>query len=505
MVKITEISFLPTEPGCYLFRNTKGECLYVGKAKNLKKRVSSYFQKKDLDPKTQSLVSHIADIDIFTTNSEVEALLLENNLIKKYYPHYNIDLKDSHRYAYILLHKGELPWIEVARTREAEGEYYGPFVSGALRNIVIEVLRRNFRIFTRKPSPRLRKATDKETYLQRIAQARKILRGDVDDLIKELEEKMRISSQKTFYEHALNVRNQIEALYTLTEKQRIEMTRAVDAHIINYMIVSDEVYLLIFSIRKGVLEEKQEYSFEYYEGVLDDFLVQYYDQAPIPQEIILPAPVDESLADYLKKKSGRTVSLIVPQKGDKKDLLDLVAQNVTTTFFAGSERVKALQEILHLTKLPRYIECFDISHLSGTNVVASMVAFTNGLPDKSNYRKFKIRQDIQNDDYLSMKEAVRRRYSGSLKKSMKNPDLIVIDGGLGQLNAGIAVLEELKLKIPIIALAKKFEEIYVPGEESPRRVDHKNKGLQLLQAIRDEAHRFAISYQKLLRHKGLSR
>ncbi len=499
MVEINEINFLPTDPGCYLFRDKDGNIIYVGKANNIRKRVSSYFQKKELDPKTSQLVKNISDIDVITTSTEVEALILENSLIKKHYPKYNLDLKDSHRYAYIRIHNEEIPWIEVVRYREAKGEYYGPFVSGAVRKLITDVISRNFRVFMRRPSPRLKKSIQKDVYLERIKQARQILKGDVDRLIKELEKKMDIASKKTYYEYSLSLRNQINALKTLKEKQLIEMTKSVDANIINYLKVGDSVYLLIFSMRKGILEGKQEFTFDYYEDFLEDFLLQYYDSAPIPQEIILPESIDESLTDYLTEKAGRKVSIVIPQKGDKKELLEFVLQNVSATFFSGSERMNELKKLLSLNKLPLIIECFDISHLTGTNTVASMVRFKDGLPDKSSYRKFRIRLASGGDDYLAMKEVVRRRYSGMLKSSMKNPDLIVIDGGLGQLNAAKEILDELKLKIPLISLAKRLEEIYIPGSDEPLRISMKNKGLQLLIAIRDEAHRFAITYQRSLR------
>ncbi len=497
MVKPSEISFLPESPGCYLFKNKENEIIYVGKAKNLKKRVSSYFQKRDLDPKTAVLVSQIKDIDLFVTKSEVEALLLENSLIKKYYPHFNLDLKDSRRYAYLLLHPDALPWIEVVRSREEKGIYYGPFVSGVMRTLVLEVITRNFRILTKKPSPRLKKIIDPISYSQRVTQAKKILEGKVDDLIKELEAKMKDSSSKTFYEYALTLRNQISALKSLKEKQRIEMHRSVDAHILNYKVINNEVFLLLFSIRKGVLEEKQAYTFTFYENFLNEFLVQYYDVAPIPAEVVVPHEVDPALEEYLTQKGRRKVSFIIPQKGEKKELLDLVSENINSTFFAGSESVLALQKLLNLEKIPRVIECFDISHLSGTNTVASMVCFKNGLPAKSFYRKFKIKAKANSDDYLAMKEVIQRRYFGSLSKSLDFPDLIVIDGGLGQLNAALSVLK----KGTVISLAKRFEEVYVPGKEEPLRADKKNKGLQLLQAIRDEAHRFAITFQRSLRNK----
>ncbi|MEN9625939.1 MAG: hypothetical protein RL557_267 [archaeon] len=503
MAHLSDIAFLATAPGCYLFRDKAGNVIYIGKAKNIRKRVSQYFQKKDHDPKTKVLVSQIDTIDYIVTTTEVEALLLENNLIKKYYPKYNLDLKDSRRYAYILLHNDEIPWIEVARTREEKGEYYGPFVSGAIRKIILDVITRNFRILTRKPSPRLKKLINTKEYSERMQQAKKILKGDAEELIAELQKKMKSSSEKTYYEHALTIRNQIEALQQLTEKQRMEMTRKVDAHIINYSVAGDQMYLLLFSIRNGVLEEKQAYNFPYYEECFEDFLLQYYDTAPVPQEVIVPHAVDSALEEYLAMKGKRKVSIMVPTKGDKKELLDLVAYNITTTFFTGSNHSKALQEILVLEKMPRHIECFDISHLGGTNTVASMVTFRDGLPDKNVYRKFKIHTALESDDYGAMKEVIYRRYAKSLSRSMKNPDLIVVDGGKGQLQVALTTLRELKLSIPIVALAKKYEEIYIPNKKTPLIIDRKNKGLQLLQAMRDEAHRFAISYQRHLRKKEI--
>jgi excinuclease ABC subunit C len=483
-----------------MFKDKEGAVIYVGKAKNLKKRVSSYFQKKEHDPKTALLLSNIYSLDIVVTSNEVEALLLENNLIKKYYPKYNLDLKDSRRYGYLFFHEDKLPWIEVARTREEKGEYYGPFVSGAIRKLLMDIITRNFRILTKKPSPRMRKIVDPILYKIRVEQAKKILEGKTKELLEDLENEMKNHSLRENYEYAIILRNQINALKALNEKQLIELHRNVDANVVNYIVMDNHVYLLIFTIRKGVLEEKQAYDFQFYENFLNDFLVQYYDFAPIPQELILPSEVDLALEEYLSKKSRRKVSIMIPQKGEKMELLELVRENIDTTFFAGSDRIIALQKLLELKNIPRIIECFDISHLSGSNTVASMVNFKNGLADKSSYRKFKIYTD-QNDDYLAMAQVIERRYSGSLSKSMKDPDLIVVDGGIGQLNSALDILKKIKKNIPIVSLAKRLEEIYIPNKSNPIYADRKNKGLQLLQAIRDEAHRFAINYQKLLRSK----
>ncbi len=495
---------LPLSPGCYLFKNKQGEVIYVGKAKELRKRVSSYFSKTHEDVKTQMLVDEIADLDFISTNTEVEALILENNLIKKNYPAYNIDLKDAQRYAYIkIVPDTDLPYIEIERNRNNKGEYYGPFVSGFMRRLIVEVLSRNFKLLTKKPSPRMKKLIDKREYSIRVDQARKILKGEVDQLINELENAREVASRKQFYEYALTLQNRIEALKSLKEKQYMELTRSFDANIINYIISTDTVYLLVFSIRKGILEGKQEYVLPYMEGFLNEFILRYYDKAPIPDEVIVPHQIDPALEQYLIKLRKRKVKVIIPQSGDKKQLLDLVLKNVHDTFFFGKGRLIALKEALNLPKLPVRMECFDISHLGGTNTVASMVSFKEGVPDKSSYRKYKIRTTEGGDDYTAMKEVIYRRYAKLSREHMTYPDLIIIDGGKGQLSAALESLNRLRVKIPVISLAKQFEEIYTQPTGEPFCLGKDHKGLQLLQTIRDEAHRFAITYQQLLRTKDL--
>lgn len=501
MIKPSEISYLPASPGCYMFLDETGVVLYVGKAKDLRKRVSNYFQKKDHDPKTALLVTKIKNIDFVLVKNEVEAFLLENNLIKKYYPHFNLDLKDSRRYAYIRISEDEIPFLEVARIRTLSGEYFGPFVSGSIRKTIMDTVSRNFKVLTQKPSVQQKKIIVKEEYLKRINQVKKILKGNVEELIEELEKSMKENSKKNNFEYAITLRNQIAALKTLKEKQKVELAKNIDAHIINYEISNNEVHLLLFNVRSGVVEEKQEFVFQNSEEAIEEFLLQFYNETNIPQEIILPNEVSSAMKEYLSKKSNKKVKVIIPKSGEKKELLDFVSKNITATFFAGSERITELQKALNLKNAPHTIECFDISHLSGTNTVASMVSFENGFPSKKNYRKFKIKAETNNDDLAAMKEAVERRYSGSLTKTMKMPDLIVIDGGPTQLGVTSKVIEELKLKIPIISLAKQFEEIYTTTQKEPIRLDKKHKGLQMLQAIRDEAHRFANAYRKVLKRK----
>jgi len=501
MISTKEISFLPSSPGCYMFLDETGTVIYVGKAKDLKKRVSNYFQKKDHDIKTQTLVTKIKNIDFVLTKNEVEAFLLENNLIKKYYPYFNLDLKDSRRYAYLHFTDDKIPVLEVARLRNKEGEYFGPFVSGGIRKIIMDSVCWHFKIFNYKPSIKVKKTIDVVDYNKKVLMVKKILKGNTIELISELEKDMKEASKKNNFEYALTLRNQIEAINTLKEKQNVEFSKKVDAHVINYEISAGEVHLLLFNIRNGVVEEKQEFVFNDKEDFLEEFLLQFYNSVEVPDELILPIELSSAFVEYLSTKSKKKVKVIVPKAGEKKEILEFVAKNITATFFAGSERVTELQKALSLEKLPRVIECFDISHLHGTNTVASMSNFKDGFSDKSNYRKFKILANTNSDDLLAMEEVVRRRYSGSLSKTMKKPDLIVIDGGPTQLSVAVKVLEELKLSIPIISLAKQFEEIYFPNNSNPLRLDKKNKGLLLLQAVRDETHRFGNAYRKVLKRK----
>jgi excinuclease ABC subunit C len=251
------------------------------------------------------------------------------------------------------------------------------------------------------------------------------------------------------------------------------------------------------------LENKQEFEFEFTENFLEEFLLQLYSENPIPKEIILPENIDDSLKDYLENKKNSKLIITIPEKGEKKQLLDLVLKNIEISFFGEENKLEELKLVLNPQNTPRVIECFDISHLTGTSIAGSMVQFRNGKPDKTNYRKFKIRSVNQIDDFAAINEIVFRRYYRLKQEKSEFPGLIVIDGGKGQLNSAIEALNKLNLKLPIISIAKEFEEIYTPEASEPLKLDKKNKGLQLIQAIRDEAHRFAINYNKLLRKKKL--
>jgi excinuclease ABC subunit C len=330
-----------------------------------------------------------------------------------------------------------------------------------------------------------------------------ILKGKTEEILKKLEEDMKSLSNSQDFEKAIKIREQINSIKYLREKQNMERQKEYNEDIINYVIKENKVYLMIFNIYKGILENKKDFEFSYNPNFFEEFLVQYYSENSIPKELILPEAIDESIIKFLEKIGGKKIVVIVPQKGEKKELLDLVLKNIKIHFFGDIERLKDLQNRLNLEEIPEVIECFDISHLSGTSSVGSMVQFRNAKPDKSNYRRFKIKTVDGIDDFKAVAEVVRRRYYRLVLEKSQLPNLIVIDGGIGQLNYAMKSLKELGIKVPIISIAKREEEIYVPNKAKPIKLDKKNKGLLLLIAIRDEAHRFAIKYNRLLRGKSM--
>jgi excinuclease ABC subunit C len=519
VLHMIDLLAIPHTPGCYLFSDTGGAILYVGKAKDLRKRVTSYFQKKDHDVKTKNLVALVASVDLMMTNTEVEALLLENNLIKKHRPKYNIDLKDAKRYAYIEISREKFPRIGIARQiRDGEAVYFGPFVSAAERDAILRVIKRIFLLRSCRKLPKrscLRYhmhscsapcvgAVSEEDYHLLVDRASALLRGKSSELLDKLRTEMAMCSHRQEFEKALLLRNQITAVERLAERQHVERPEDADQDVIAYTIAGDRVYLMVFSVEKGRLCQKQEFSFDYHEDFFEEFLVLYYADREPPQELIVSCKTGEGMADYLSRKKGQSVLVTVPKIGGKKKLIGLVEKNIEHAFMKNELKVKDLQASLGLIRSPDVVECFDISHLSGTSMVGSMVQFRSGIADKKNYRHFRIKTVEGIDDVASIAEIVKRRYYRLIKEHAGLPDLIIIDGGKGQLSAATGVLEGLGLKIPVMALAKREEEVYLPGEMLPRRLDTKGMALHFLQEIRNEAHRFAISYNRLLRSRSLT-
>ena len=507
----------PKNPGCYLFKDKKNKIIYVGKAKNLKKRIKTYKKGKKLDSKTKHMLKNAKDADFIITDNEVEALILENTLIKRYQPKYNIRLKDAKNHAYIKITNEKYPRAIIARRKIGKGKFYGPFVSAQERDYILHFIKKTFNLRTckklkKKPclryhinmcdAPCIDLISEKE-YNKNIEKVKKVFSGKTNNLINDLEKEMKKLSNEKKYELALKIRNEIQALKNLNERQNMKRERKYNEDIINYIIENEKIYLMLFNIYKGTLYNKKEYIFDYKNDFLEEFIIQYYSQNPIPKDVIIPEEIDPSINLFLEKKRGSKISIKKPIRGEKKQLLDLVEKNIELTFFSSKNKIKILQEKLKLDEPPEVIECFDISHLSGTSTVGSMVQFRNGKPDKNNYRRFKIRTVEGIDDFMAIAEVVRRRYIRLKKENRDFPDLIIVDGGKGQLNFSLKELEKIGVKIPIISIAKKFEEIYIPGRIDPLKLPRKDKALHFIQEIRNEAHRFAIKYNKLLRRKEL--
>ena len=512
-----DVEALPNNPGCYLFKDDEDKILYIGKAKNIKKRVKSYFQKDILDPKTKNLVKNIDSVDIIVTDNEFEALILENNLVKKHQPKFNIDLKDAKSFAYIQLTKEDFARVLLSRRKIGYGKFYGPFVSAQERDYILHFLRKTFTLRTCKKMPKkpcLRyhiklcnapciDLISKEEYSRKIENIKLILSGKTNKLLKKLDKEMNSASEMLDFEKAIMIRNQIKAITHLTERQNMQREKKYDEDILNYRIKDDKVYLILFNIHKGTLVNKNEFIFDFHDEFLEEFIVRYYSESPIPKEVIIPKVVSDATSTFLSKEKKSKVTITVPKQGEKKQLLSLVLKNIDITFFSDTKKVDELKKKLLLQETPRVIECFDISHISGTSTVGSMVQFRNGKTDKSNYRRFKIRTVEGIDDYAAISEVVRRRYTRLKNEDETLPNLIVIDGGKGQLSSALEELEKLELKIPIISIAKKFEEIYIPGETQPVHLDKKDKALLFIREMRDESHRFAIKYNRLLRKKEM--
>jgi excinuclease ABC subunit C len=511
------LSFLPINPGCYQFMDKNNKIIYVGKAKNLKKRVSSYFKNKHLDPKTFALVKNINSVKFIVTNSEVEALILENNLIKKHHPRYNILLKDSKTYSFIELTNESFPILKIVRDSGKKNNLFGPFIFSSDRNNILNFINKTFKLRTCKRLPKkacLRfhinlccapciNNVSKSDYEDLINKSKNVLLGKNVELIKKLKLELKFNSKSKFFEKAIIIRDQIKSLKYLNEKQLIQRNKKNNEDFIDYVINNDSVYIIVLKVSNGIVNQTDEFEFDYSPNFFNQFLIQYYSINPVSNEIVLRKNLDSSLVSFLKLKNNK-VKIVIPKIADKKKMLKLVKKNIVEKFLKYDQGLLELKNILKLPKLPKIIEGFDISHLSGTNTTASMVQFLNGKPNFSEYRRFKINNiNDKIDDVSSMKEVVYRRYKRLLLENKILPDLILIDGGLGQLNVSKKVLDKLQLNIPIIGLTKKFEEIWIPNNSIPIIIDKKMISLKILQQVRNEAHRFAINYNKNLRSKLL--
>lgn len=540
---------LPTSPGVYLMKDAEGTILYVGKAANLQHRVRSYFGAgQKLSPKLKRVVARVADIDFFVTASEQEALILELNLIKRHHPRYNVRLKDDKTFPYLKISLNE-DWPRVYFTRRVEedgGRYFGPFASAKSVHQTLKALRRIFPfrscsepITGTDPRACLEYhmnlclgpcigAVSKEEYAQIIKQVILFLEGKPEMVIRELEARMKQAAEALNFEKATLLRDQIQAINRVIEGQRIATTVRGEQDVIAFAQDRDQACVQVFFVRGGKLIGRESFvlqgtQHEEPPQIMTSFVKQFYSSSPfVPPLLLLQHPVDDitTIKDWLQSKRGAKVDIQVPRRGNRKQLVDIVAENARqaleqlkikklATPKALEEALSEIKRELHLPRLPSRMEGYDISNIQGTAAVGSMVVFESGKPAPSHYRRFQIKTVAGADDYAMLQEVLRRRFK-RLKSSDASapsnwtvePDLVLIDGGRGQLNSALSVMAEMGVRsVPVASLAKENEAIFLPGTTKPIILPRSSPGLQLLQRLRDEAHRFALGYHQKRRKR----
>ena len=549
---------LPQKSGVYLMKDKIGHVIYVGKAINLSNRVRSYFHASaGHTPKIRRLVANIDQIDFIITESELEALILEANLIKKHRPRYNVRLKDDKRYPYIRVRWAEdYPRIDISRQMHRDGSrYFGPYTASWAVAQTLDLLRSLFpyrtcdRVITgndrraclyyhiKRCSGPCIGAVSREEYRAIIEQICLFLEGNITTIVTDLQAKMKAAAEKLDFEEATRHRDQLQAIQRVVEHQKVVSKKLKDQDVIAFARSNGEACVQVFFIRYGKLVGREYFILEGTaeedaQNIMSSFLTQFYSEAAyIPPEILLPEEIDETviIQSWLKSKRGKKVALLVPHRGQNRELVQMATENAVETLnhlkaqwlVEGGRSVEALtelQEALALPAPPTRIECYDISNLQGTAATGSMVVFVKGIPRKSDYRRFKIRSVEGANDYAMLQEVMKRRLTrlvqGTAEEKTKaknkepsswtlRPDLIIIDGGKGQLSAVRETMHEMKVTdIPVIGLAKAREEIFAPGQADPILLPENSQGRFLIQRIRDEAHRFAVEYHRRLRSKA---
>ena len=535
-----KLKLLPDSPGVYLMKDARGKIIYVGKAIVLKNRVRQYFQSsRNQAPKVRAMVSHVADFETIMTANEVESLILEANLIKKHRPRYNIRLKDDKSYPYVKVTvQEEYPRVFITRRVVRDGaRYFGPYTNVTALRDSLKLLRRLFPLRTcrtmpdrpcleyhikRCLAPCVGKVTE-EDYRAMIHAVLLFLEGRTDAVERELEHRMALAAEAYHFETAARLRDQLTAVRKAAERQNI-VTGAGDQDALGMARSAAGVCVQIFFIRGGKMIGREHFLLRGSEeeddaDILRAFLEQYYNQATfVPREILLPHAIEEDAREIIERwlaerKGGGKVVLLTPQRGTKRDIVTMATGNAekfladeeTRRSLADEATLGAVEELgryLGLKKPPYRMECFDISHNQGQETVASMVVFENGMPKKSAYRRFKIKSaEGKPDDFLSMREVTTRRYVGLPEEEL--PDLIIIDGGKGQLSSALEIIrnEAGHKTVPVVGLAKQFELIFTEGNSEPVELPRRSQSLYLVQRIRDEAHRFAITFHRNLRGK----
>ena len=535
-----KLKLLPDSPGVYIMKDDHGKIIYVGKAIVLKNRVRQYFQSsRNHTPKVRAMVSHIADFETIMTANEVESLILEANLIKKHRPRYNIRLKDDKSYPYVKVTVQEgFPRVFITRRVLRDGaRYFGPYTNVTALRDSLKLLRRLFPLRTCRTMPErpcleyhIKRClapcvgkVEAEDYRAMIRAVLLFLEGRTDDVERELEQRMNAAAEAYHFETAARLRDQLSAVRTAAERQNI-VTGAGDQDAVGMARSTAGVCVQIFFIRGGKMIGREHFLLRGSEeesdaDILRAFLEQYYNQATfVPREVLLPCAIDAAAQATIEawlaaRKGGGKVALLTPQRGTKHDIVQMATGNAAK-FLADEETrrslldeqtlgaVEELGRYLGLKHPPRRMECFDISHNQGQETVASMVVFEDGAPKKSDYRRFKIRStEGKPDDFLSMREVTTRRYVGLPEEEL--PDLIIIDGGKGQLSSALEIIRHAAghKDVPVVGLAKQFELVFTEGNSEPVELPRRSQALYLIQRIRDEAHRFAITFHRKLRGK----
>lgn len=552
-----KLDTLPTESGVYKFLDDEGSVLYVGKAKNLRSRVRTYFQESNQrDGRIQVMVKKAIDVDVIVTDTEVEALILENNLIKELQPRYNVNLRDDKTYPYICIKNERFPRVFKTRQVKEDGsKYFGPYTNVSQMNRMMDAIRSVFQLRTcslnLNPEPIEAGKYDvclqyhidnckgpcegfqsEEDYMKTIEQVEKLLNGHTQELINLLQDEMETQSEQLNFEEAARLRDQIEALETYSDRQKIVSQDFTDRDVFALHVDRDEGIAcgVLFQIREGKMIGRRHKYLRQIEGRGDEelmlsFVENYYTDANFfPEEVLLshdpndhPAQDTVALEELLRQKKGRQVPIKVPKQGDKASLTRMAASNAKLLVGEWKtqqmkrerdripESVKALKKELQMDDLPKRIDGIDVSHLGGTETVASCVVFTDGTPRKSEYRTYKIRSTDEGrpDDYKAMREVIERRYGRMVEENGPWPDLLVVDGGKGQLSSAVEMLKQVEAfdQFKVIGLAKRLEEVYTPGTAGPVLIGKDSPALQLLQKVRNEAHRFAVTYQRKRRKK----
>ena len=530
---------VPLQPGVYLYKDREERVIYVGKAKSLRQRMRSYFQSSDrLHPKVRAMMNRVADFDFIVTGTEVEALILESNLIKAYQPRYNIDLRDDKSYPYLKITTAEeYPRVCLAREeKDGVSRYFGPYTDVTALRETLRLLNTLFPLRTCKnlrqlPRPCLNSDMDRclapctgqispQEYRRMVDEMVAFLEGRDTGIVQQKEREMQAASAQLEFEKAARLRDQVQAIKKIYATQNINFTAPYNLDLIGMVGAEDQNLLLVFKVRAGKIIAKDTLWLnramaESDAETMEYFLKHYYQrQDDIPGEILVSHAPREAmvLGEWLKNLTGHRVEVRIPRRGDKKQLLDMVLENALLLWEERKREDLRLQESLHslartlaLEVIPERIEAYDISHLGGEETVASMVVFTGGETDRGAYRRFKIHND-QNNDYASLAEALQRRFRNAREGNpsfLPEPDLILIDGGAGQVNSVRVALQKAGVEVPLCGLAKKNEEVYLPFRPHPLRLSRRDPGLMLLQRLRDEAHRFAVEYNRQRRGKKL--